>query len=33
MAESGTAEALIAICDLDPSELESIVPPRGYGRD
>ena len=29
MADSGTAEALIAICDLDLSELEAIVPPRG----
>ena len=29
MADSGTAEALIAICDLDLSELEGIVPPRG----
>ena len=33
MADSGTAEALRAICDLDLSELESIVPPRGFGRD
>jgi hypothetical protein len=33
MADSGTAEALIAICDLDPSELENIVPPQGFGRD
>jgi hypothetical protein len=33
MADSATAEALIAICDLDLSELESIVPPRGFGRD
>jgi hypothetical protein len=33
MAESATAEALHAICDLDLSELESIVPPRGFGRD
>jgi hypothetical protein len=28
-----TAEALGAICDLGLSELESIVPPRGFGRD
>jgi hypothetical protein len=33
MVDSGTADALIAICDLDLSELESIVPPRGFGRD
>ena len=33
MADSDTAEALRAICDLDLSELESIVPPRGFGRD
>jgi hypothetical protein len=33
MADSGTAEALIAICDLDLSELEGIVLPRGFGRD
>jgi hypothetical protein len=33
MADSGMAEALRAICDLDLSELESIVPPRGFGRD
>jgi hypothetical protein len=29
MADSGTAEALIAICNLDQPKLESIVPPRG----
>ena len=33
LADSGMAEALRAICDLDLSELESIVPPRGLGRD
>ena len=33
MEDSGMAEALRAICDLDLSELESIVPPRGFGRD
>ena len=27
------AEALQAICDLDLSELQAIVPPRGFGRD
>jgi hypothetical protein len=33
MEDSATAEALRAICDLDLSELERIVPPRGFGRD
>ncbi len=33
MADGATAEALHAICDLDLSELESIAPPRGFGRD
>ena len=33
MEDSATAEALRAICDLDLSELQSIVPPRGFGRD
>jgi len=33
MADSATAEALRTICDLDLSELEGIVPPRGFGRD
>ena len=28
-----TAEALHAICDLDLTELQAIVPPRGFGRD
>ncbi len=31
MADSGITEALRAICDLDLSELESIVPPPGLG--
>ena len=30
---SATADALRAICDLDLSELESVEPPRGFGRD
>jgi hypothetical protein len=30
---SSTAEALRMVCDLDLSELESIEPPRGFGRD
>jgi hypothetical protein len=29
---SATAEALRVICDLDLSELESVEPPRGFGR-
>jgi hypothetical protein len=33
MEDSATAEALRAIRDLDLSELQSIVPPRGFGRD
>ena len=33
MADSGTADALRAICDLDLSELQSILPPKGFGRD
>ncbi len=33
MDDSATAEALRTICDLDLLELESIVPPRGFGRD
>jgi hypothetical protein len=30
---SATGDALRAICDLDLSEIESLVPPRGFGRD
>ena len=30
---SATAEALRAICDLDLSCIESVEPPRGFGRD
>ena len=33
LLRSATAEALRAICDLDLSELQAIVPPRGFGRD
>ena len=33
LQSSSTAEALQAICNLDLSELEGIVPPRGFGRD
>jgi hypothetical protein len=30
---SATAEALRAICDLDLSDIESVEPSRGFGRD
>ncbi len=33
LAESATAAALRAINEIDLSELESVEPPRGYGRD
>jgi hypothetical protein len=33
LRDSTTAEALRAICDLDLSELQAIIPPRGFGRD
>ena len=33
LQDSATADALRAICDLDLSELQAIVPPRGFGRD
>jgi hypothetical protein len=33
MTDGATADALRAICDLDLSELQSIVPPKGFGRD
>jgi hypothetical protein len=33
LQDSATAEMLRAICDLDLSELQAIVPPRGFGRD
>ena len=33
LQDTATAEALRAICDLDLSELQAIVPPRGFGRD
>jgi hypothetical protein len=32
-AESATAEALRAICEIDLSELDNVDPPRGFGRD
>ena len=33
LQDTATAEALQAICDLDLTELQAIVPPRGFGRD
>ena len=33
LADSATAAALEAICELDLSELEAIESPRGFGRD
>jgi len=33
LADSTTADALRAICDLDLSELETAEPPLGFGRD
>ena len=33
LQQSATADALRAICDLDLTELQAIIPPRGFGRD
>jgi hypothetical protein len=33
LQDTATAEALRAIAKLDLSELQAIVPPRGFGRD
>ena len=33
LQDSATADALRAICELDLSELQAIVPPRGFGQD
>jgi hypothetical protein len=33
LQDSAIVEALRAICDLDLSELQAIVAPRGFGRD
>jgi uncharacterized membrane protein len=33
LRDSPLAEALQAVCDLDLSELQAIIPPRGFGRD
>jgi hypothetical protein len=33
LQDGATAEALRAICELDLSELQAILPPPGFGRD
>jgi hypothetical protein len=33
LQDTATAQALVAICDLDLAELQAIEPPRGFGRD
>jgi hypothetical protein len=33
LQDSATAEALVAICELDLGGLQTIEPPRGFGRD
>ena len=33
LQETATAEALRTICDLDLQELQTVEPPRGFGRD
>ncbi len=33
LEDSATAEALQEICDIDLSDLQTIQPPRGFGRD
>jgi hypothetical protein len=33
LQETATAEALRAICELDLTELHTVEPPRGFGRD
>ena len=33
LQQGATAEALQAVCQIDLSELESVEPPRGFGRD
>ena len=33
LQDSALAEALEAICDFDLTELQAIIPPRGFGRD
>jgi hypothetical protein len=33
LRDSALADAHQAICDLDLTELQAIIPPRGFGRD
>jgi len=33
LQDTAMAEALRAICELDLSELQAVIPPRGFGRD
>ena len=33
LQDTAMAEALQTICDLDLTELQAVVPPRGFGRD
>jgi hypothetical protein len=33
LQDSALAEALQAICDFDLTELQAIIPPRGFSRD
>jgi hypothetical protein len=33
LGDSATAQALMAICELDLDELAAVEPPRGFGRD
>jgi hypothetical protein len=33
LRDSATADALQTICALDLTELETVEPPRGFGRD
>ena len=33
LRDGATAEALRAICELDLSDLQAVIPPRGFGRD
>jgi len=33
LRDSALADALQTICDLDLTELQAIIPPRGFGRD
>jgi hypothetical protein len=33
LQESAIADALRAIVDLDLTEVQTVIPPRGFGRD